>query len=174
MRLQTDTLVVRPFEAADAQALLAYANDPQVIGPAGMRALTTPEEAAAFIARSHDEHAIVLAGRVVGQIGIYPRAADGPDGRTRELGYALARRYWGRGVMTAVLQLVLAELRRTGITEVWAGVFPDNQRSVALLIRTGFTYRFTVPLALALTPGAPRREAYYSQLLENENKKTEM
>ncbi|WP_125705456.1 GNAT family N-acetyltransferase [Lacticaseibacillus daqingensis] len=176
MRLQGETLILRPFVAPDAPDLLRYAQDPAVTEPAGMRPLTDLAAAQHFIAGARAELAIVRAGQVIGQVGVYPRAGDpeGPDGTTREIGYALARPFWGQGLMTEALILVLRDLARHGITEVWAGVFPDNTRSVALLTRLGFAHRFTVPLAFSLTGGAPREEAYYSRKMKNENDVSEL
>lgn len=56
-----------------------------------------------------------------------------------ELGYWLAKPYWGRGIMTAVVQrlcdLAIAEF---GVTKITAHVFADNLASAKVLEKCGF------------------------------------
>ncbi len=112
---------------------------------------------------------MVLNGQLIGEVGIYPRTQDPDDpvASTRELGYALGQEYWGQGLMTEALRLVVKDLFAQGITALWAGVFPDNRRSIAVLARLGFEYRFTAPLPAVLAHGENRAEAYFE--LSNEN-----
>ena len=56
-----------------------------------------------------------------------------------ELGYWLAKPYWGRGIMSAVVHrlcnLAIAEF---GVTKITAHVFADNLASVKVLEKCGF------------------------------------
>jgi RimJ/RimL family protein N-acetyltransferase len=56
-----------------------------------------------------------------------------------ELGYWLAKPYWGRGIMTAVVrrlcELAFAEF---GVTKITAYVFADNLASAKVLAKCGF------------------------------------
>lgn len=56
-----------------------------------------------------------------------------------ELGYWLAKPYWGRGIMTAVVRrlcdLAIAEF---GVTKITAHVFADNPASAKVLQKCGF------------------------------------
>ncbi|MFD1432341.1 GNAT family N-acetyltransferase [Lacticaseibacillus yichunensis] len=170
--LSDGKIQIRPFQVADAAAFFAYASDPAVTTPAGMAPLTTMDEAVATVTRyrqEHTDHAIVFRGQVVGHIGVYPRANDPADPAfmTREIGYALGQPFWGQGLMTAAVRLVCADLFARQITEIWAGVFPDNARSVRLLRHTGFHYQFTVPLPASLYGKTASEEAYYCLLPEN-------
>ncbi|MCI1894726.1 MAG: GNAT family N-acetyltransferase [Lactobacillus sp.] len=164
MHLKGDRVLIRPFTAADAPAYLALAQDPLVAGPAGMRPIANLEEAKAHVLKNQTtEFALVVNGEVVGEVGIYPRTADAaaPEARTREIGYALAQSYWGQGLMREALRLVIRELFTQRMTALWAATFPDNQRSIALLARLGFEYRFTVPLPAGLHSDGPQSEAYF-------------
>lgn len=164
MDLKGDRVSIRPFTAADAQAYLVLAQDPLVAGPAGMRPIANLEEAKSHVLKNQTtEFALVVQGAVVGELGIYPRTADAaaPEAHTREIGYALAQAYWGQGLMREALLLVIRELFTQQMTALWAATFPDNQRSIALLARLGFQYRFTVPLPASLQPAGPRSEAYF-------------
>ncbi|OBH03135.1 MULTISPECIES: GNAT family N-acetyltransferase [unclassified Mycobacterium] len=56
-----------------------------------------------------------------------------------EIGYCLGRKWWGKGYMSEVLDLLLAALdadRR--VYRVWATCSPDNERSARSLERAGF------------------------------------
>lgn len=56
-----------------------------------------------------------------------------------EIGYCLGRRWWGRGYMSEVLDLLLAALQADRqVYRVWATCSPDNERSARLLERAGF------------------------------------
>ncbi len=56
-----------------------------------------------------------------------------------EIGYCLGRRWWGKGYMSEVLDLLLAALQADRqVYRVWATCSPDNVRSARLLERAGF------------------------------------
>lgn len=56
-----------------------------------------------------------------------------------EIGYCLARRWWGKGLMSEVLDLLLSVLRADPLVyRVWATCSVDNERSARLLQRAGF------------------------------------
>ncbi|OBF44143.1 GNAT family acetyltransferase [Mycobacterium sp. 852002-50816_SCH5313054-b] len=56
-----------------------------------------------------------------------------------EIGYCLGRRWWGKGYMSEVLDLLLAALQADRqVYRVWATCSPDNERSARLLERAGF------------------------------------
>jgi [ribosomal protein S5]-alanine N-acetyltransferase len=56
-----------------------------------------------------------------------------------EIGYCLGRRWWGKGYMSEVLDLLLNALQADrGVYRVWATCSPDNERSARLLESAGF------------------------------------
>ncbi|MGO9927738.1 MAG: GNAT family N-acetyltransferase [Mycobacterium sp.] len=56
-----------------------------------------------------------------------------------EIGYCLGRRWWGKGYMPEVLDLLLTALESDlGVYRVWATCHVDNERSVRVLQRAGF------------------------------------
>ena len=72
---------------------------------------------------------------LVGQIGYFHTAPYAV-----QLGYALGRRYWGRGLAGEALQLVVDHLRSDpALYRAAASVHPDNARSMRVLERAGFT-----------------------------------
>lgn len=62
-----------------------------------------------------------------------------PVAHSVEIGYCLGRRWWGKGYMSEVLDLLLAALQADRqVYRVWATCSPDNERSARLLERAGF------------------------------------
>jgi [ribosomal protein S5]-alanine N-acetyltransferase len=72
-----------------------------------------------------------------------------------ELGYALARAYWGRGFATEAGTAVVAwALERPEIHRVWAVCDAENVASARMLEKLGM--RREGPLACRVTAGAMR------------------
>lgn len=74
------------------------------------------------------------APRLVGGCGIGLPAEDGQP----ELGYWIARRYWGLGFATEAAHAVVEIARATGIQNLTAGHFIDNPASGNVLRKIGF------------------------------------
>ncbi|CDO88240.1 GNAT family acetyltransferase [Mycobacterium triplex] len=56
-----------------------------------------------------------------------------------EIGYCLGRKWWGKGLMSEVLDMLLTALRADReLVRVWATCSVDNIRSARLLERAGF------------------------------------
>ena len=77
-----------------------------------------------------------------------------------ELGYWLARTFWGRGLATEAVQRALAWAREEwGVRAVTAGHFADNQPSGRVLEKAGFLYTGEIQHRFSLARGdvAPTR-----------------
>ena len=84
-----------------------------------------------------DDFAIVVEGKAVGGIGI-KKLTDSHKG-TREIGYWLGERYWGRGIATQAVQLVSAyAFRRHKPLRLQAFVYSWNPASARVLQKAGF------------------------------------
>ncbi|WP_242125126.1 GNAT family N-acetyltransferase [Sphingobium sp. Sx8-8] len=142
MFARTPRLLLRPGWMEDAPALA------QAIGePAILRNLTrapaayTQADAEEFLALPHQPHMPRLlafsrtngAPRLVGGCGIHP--AD--DGRA-ELGYWIARPYWGLGFATEAARAVLSMAKAAGVRDIRAAHFVDNPASGNVLRKIGF------------------------------------
>jgi [ribosomal protein S5]-alanine N-acetyltransferase len=56
-----------------------------------------------------------------------------------EIGYSIGRRWWGKGLMSEALDMLIAALDADrDVYRVWATCHVDNERSVRLLLRAGF------------------------------------
>jgi RimJ/RimL family protein N-acetyltransferase len=75
-----------------------------------------------------------------------------------EIGYCLGKRWWGKGLMTEVLEMMLSALEADRrVYRVWATCSVANVRSAHLLERAGFVregrlVRHAVYPTMGLTP----------------------
>ncbi|HEY5149169.1 MAG TPA: GNAT family N-acetyltransferase [Mycobacterium sp.] len=75
------------------------------------------------------------SGELVGQIGYL-----GTEAHEVQVGYALGRQCWGRGLAGEALRLLVDHLRANpALYRAAAYVHPDNHRSARVLERAGFT-----------------------------------
>ena len=143
MFARTKRLLLRPGWAEDASALFQAIADERIVrNLASAPWPYRPEDASAFLATERKAHepALLIFRRthadpeLAGTIGIGRR----PDGEL-ELGYWIARPYWGRGYATeagrAVIEMARKSLR---IDKLSAGHFVDNPASGRVLEKLGF------------------------------------
>lgn len=148
--LETTRLTLRPWTEADAPALYRWASDPEVGPRAGWEPHASVEESAAIIREVlavPESYAIVLResepeDEPVGAIGLKFGAASelAHGAREAELGYWLARPFWGRGYMPEAGRALLAhaflDLR---LEAVWAGHYEGNLQSRRVMEKLGLT-----------------------------------
>ncbi|MEU6705118.1 GNAT family N-acetyltransferase [Streptomyces wuyuanensis] len=130
----------------DAFAWHRVFDDPEVMEFHGGRAaeVSVYEELTARQRRHDAERGFCLwtlldgVGEVIGFTGAqpWPHAAFGPVGEI-EIGWRLARPYWGRGYATAAARTTLDRLRSAGVPSVVAMVDSRNERSIAVTRRLG-------------------------------------
>jgi ribosomal-protein-alanine N-acetyltransferase len=149
VELETARLCLRPFAAADQDAIHTVYADPEVMRYVGHGAHRTPAETAralrgyadALAARGYGFLAVVerSSGAVIGDGGLHPLAGRGPD---VELGYTLARSAWGRGYATEMGGALVAHaFGALGRPRVMAQVEPANLASRHVLEKLGMTER---------------------------------
>ncbi|HZD16736.1 MAG TPA: GNAT family N-acetyltransferase [Actinomycetota bacterium] len=104
--LETDRLLIRPYEEADLDPLSAVLCDPETL--LHFPRVYTRQEVAAAIRMGIRQHrelgyalwAVVVKdpGEMIGSCGFAHRSVEGED--LVELGWHLNRRYWNRGLAT--------------------------------------------------------------------------
>lgn len=142
MFARTPRLLLRPGWMEDAPALAETLGNEAVL----RHLANTPSPydmaaAKAFLARPQDHRMPQLlaftrtlgAPRLVGGCGI-AQAADG----TPELGYWIARPYWGLGFATEAAQAMMSIARATSLSGVRAFHCADNPASGNVLRKIGF------------------------------------
>ena len=109
--IETERLVLRPFDRADAANVFAYASDPSVSRFTSWETHRTPDDSLAFIERvlgrpeSEMTWAIRLrtSPKVIGVIEFGPT-----DQAEARIDYVLAEPFWNQGLMTEAAKAVLA------------------------------------------------------------------
>jgi RimJ/RimL family protein N-acetyltransferase len=120
--------MLRPATTADVSVLATWQTDPQSVYAA---AFMTPADAWRDILADPNNllRCICYEGSVIGYVGTFPHDAD------REITYWLERSYWGRGLASAAVRMILAEEAHR---PVFARVAADNAASIRVLERCGF------------------------------------
>jgi RimJ/RimL family protein N-acetyltransferase len=145
--IKTNRFTLRPFRAGDAPAIAACINDKTI----ARNLLSVPypyslADADQWLKRIRNNarrknptwvsFAIEIDGNFAGDIGLFKIS-----GHKAEMGYWLARDYWGRGIMTGVVkEVVRFAFRELGIRRVYAHVFTYNPASVRVLEKAGFEF----------------------------------
>lgn len=137
---------IRPWRMSDAMDLAAALSDPAILNNLrdGLPYPYTEKDAEDYITAmlcadksAVFAYAICLEDRAVGSIGAFRQSNI--HFRTAELGYYLAREYWGRGIVTeAVRQLCERVFAQTDILRIYAVPFSDNVGSRRVLEKAGF------------------------------------
>lgn len=134
-----------PWEEAYIPHIARWADDPQIAG--NLRDVFphpyTREAAAWFVRDCVDREAqqlcraIVVGGEAVGCVSVQPQSDV--YRRSGELGYWLARPFWGRGIMTAAVgQICAGAFRRFDLLRIYAEPFARNVGSRRVLEKNGF------------------------------------
>ncbi len=155
-RLQGERVELRPFVPEDAEAVFAYACDPEVTRFMAWDPAPDLDSVRPFldeqIARRRRGEALGLAivlndtGQMIGSVDLRRVCSSsflrwrGP--RRAELGYLMARDYWGRGLMTEAARLTVAHgLAALGLTQIVAWADADNRASRRVLEKIGMHTR---------------------------------
>jgi len=141
----TDRITLRPHRDTDLDDLFAFHSDPEVVRYIPWPVRTLEQVAATLLikvgqgtaSKTGDVlvQAIEFEGTVIGEV-LLKRVSD----EEAELGYALSRSYWGRGLAGEAVALMLGfAFESLGLRRVVAVLDVRNVASAALLERAGFT-----------------------------------
>jgi RimJ/RimL family protein N-acetyltransferase len=133
---------LRKLSANDIDHFMKWASDPEVTKSLLWDHYTSKDAALQFLKDVAEKHpwfmAICLEGKPVGSMTLDVRAGSGKC--RAELGYVLAKKYWGQGIATKAISLMLEiGFRDLGVQRIEAFVDPDNIGSVRVLEKSGFT-----------------------------------
>lgn len=137
-------IILKPWETRDADALVKYADNPKITQfmSDGFAGVSTPEGVAKFIAFANSGsdkiyRAIELNGEVVGGIGVMVQTDI--HCKNAELGYWLAEPFWGKGVTTKAIEMIVFEaFEQLDVTRIFAKPFHTNKASQRVLEKAGF------------------------------------
>jgi ribosomal-protein-alanine N-acetyltransferase len=151
--LETERLLLRKMRLDDADAMFAYASDPEVTRYVlwdTHRSIKDSESFLRFATEGYERGdfggwGIVLkdSGAFVGTCGI--EAGYAPEHARGELGYVLSREQWGKGLMPEAARAVIRfGFRRMGLNRVEARCIADNTASARVMEKVGMTYEGTL------------------------------
>jgi len=163
--MQTERLILRPWRESDAETLFKWASDPEVGPKAGWLPHQNVEESREVIRN-------ILVGE--GMWAVEWKATSEPIGCVGyllasssnlkierdqgEVGYWIARPYWGKGICTEALRLVIDHcFQLKCLSVLWGSYFSENPASGRVMEKCGFvdTGEETVCQNLAIGSDSP-------------------
>jgi ribosomal-protein-alanine N-acetyltransferase len=169
--LETTRLTLRPLIPEDYDDAATFFSDPDVGQHTTWLGMIERQGLAGFLSwseRATAERELAIwgiaersAGKVIGFVSLYPLVLE--HGRA-ELGYALARLYWGRGYAPEAARAVVdCAFVRLACHRVEAFSSVENTASTRVLESLGFR-REGVLREHTVIRGAPRNRAIYALL----------
>lgn len=148
--IETKRLRLRMFHESDLMDFYTYASVPGVGEMAGwphhkdletsQRILKRFIEEKEVFAIVHKEH-----NKVIGSLGLHDSWANDDKQlqslRTKEIGYVLAKEYWGQGLMPEAVEAVIEYcFQILGIEALTCGHFTENRQSRRVIEKSGFVF----------------------------------
>ncbi|HEX2088186.1 MAG TPA: GNAT family protein [Solirubrobacteraceae bacterium] len=140
-------MALRPWSEGDARSAAAlWGGDPEILRWTGVEPGQSVARTLEWARFTRSESAagrgfyfvVLVDGALAGACDV--RLPERTDPRIGELGYLLAERFRGRGVMTAALSLLIGWSFGSplSLARIQALTHPDNVRSARVLERLGF------------------------------------
>lgn len=146
--LQTERLILRPWEDGDAEELFRYAKDPDIGPIAGWLPHTSIENSREIIRdvlSAPETYAVILkeTGKPVGSVGLLFKESGTkplPEGEA-ELGYWIGKPYWGRGLITeASREVIRHAFEDLDVQQIWCVCDDSNDKSKRVMGKCGFIF----------------------------------
>lgn len=148
--IETERLILRPWQEHDAEALYKYASDPDIGPPAGWPPHTSVENSREIIRTVFsvpETYAVCLKdGSPIGSIGLKLNGSTDMTNRDDEceLGYWIGKPFWGQGMIPEASRALLRHaFEDLGMRAVWCGYYEGNQKSKRVQEKLGFVYQYT-------------------------------
>lgn len=150
--IETERLILRPWQESDASALYKYAKDPKVGPIAGWSPHTSVENSREIIRTVFNAphiYAVVVkeTGEPIGCCGIMiynSRQSTSKKISEGEIGYWIGKPYWGEGLIPeAVRALLFHSFNVLHLDIVWCGFYDGNNQSKRVCEKCGLYYHHT-------------------------------
>ena len=147
IQIETPRLLLRPWRETDLEDFYEYASVDGVGQMAGWLPHKSMEESKMILNMFMAEKKTLAlelkeSGKVIGSIGL--ENIDFPDAinrQGREIGYALSKAYWGKGLMPEAVKSVIAYCFETlNLDWLTCGHFLWNAQSRRVVEKCGFRY----------------------------------
>lgn len=151
MRLETERLILRPWELSDAESCYQYARDPQVGPIAGWPVHTSVENSREIIENVlavPETYAVCLKeeNKAIGSIGLLigNKSNINIASNEAEIGYWIGVPFWGQGLIPEAVRCLMAyAFDLLEMKKLWCGYFEGNEKSKRVQEKCGFQYQFT-------------------------------
>ncbi len=151
--LETERLLLRKMRLDDAEAMFAYASDPEVTRYVLWDTHRSIEDSESFLRFAIEGYekgdfggwGVVLkdSGVFIGTCGL--DAGYAPEHARAELGYVLSREHWGKGLMPEAARAVIAfGFGSMGLNRIQARCIAENTASARVMEKAGMTYEGTL------------------------------
>lgn len=152
MILETERLLLRPWEESDAESLYEYAKDPAVGPIAGWpphKSVEESKEVIRTVLSGPEAYAVCLKsdGRAIGAIELMLNGHTDMTDRDDEceLGYWIGKPFWGQGLIPeAAGEMLRHGFEDLAMRAVWCGYYDGNEKSRRVQEKCGFEYVRTV------------------------------
>jgi RimJ/RimL family protein N-acetyltransferase len=149
--IETERLILRPWEETDAESLYEYAKDPAVGPVAGWPVHTSIENSREIIRdvlSAPETYAVCLKedNKAAGCVGLMigDKSNIGLPDTEGEIGYWIGVPFWGQGLIpeavNAIIRHAFADLK---LEMLWCGYFEGNEKSKRVQEKCGFRYHHT-------------------------------
>ena len=151
VELETDRLILRPFEASDLDDLYAYASIPgvgEMAGWAHHESIETSKEILQAFIEGKEVFALFHKAdqKVIGSLGVHSHSWTYEDEaykhlKAKTIGYVLSKDYWGQGLVPEAVKAVLVYGFTTWSLEAF-GIchFVENVQSRRVIEKCGFKF----------------------------------
>jgi len=163
VKLESDRLLIRPFQLGDEEDVFAFSSDEEVTRYTGDKIRTTLADAKKIITDvwypdykkyGYGRYAIIYKpdNKIIGFNGFKYH----PDEDFTDFGYRFLSDYWGKGIATESSKMIMEfGFKNLPIDEVLGFVMQENPASSNVLKKIGFKY-----LKLAGYPGESEKKLY--------------
>lgn len=150
--IETERLILRPWQESDAEVLFKYARDPDIGPIAGWSPHTSVENSLEIIRTvfsAPETYAVVLkeTDEPVGCCGImFSNSLHAAEMQTNEaeIGYWIGKPYWGQGLIPEAVKALLSRcFNDLKLSVVWCGFYEGNTKSKRVIEKCGFRYHHT-------------------------------
>lgn len=159
MIIETERLILRPWEESDAESLYEYAKHPDVGPIAGWPVHTSVENSLEIIREvlsAEETYAVCLKtdNVAIGSIGLIPPAQTHTkaEATEMEIGYWIGVPFWGQGLIPEAVRAIQKHaFEDLHCTALWCGYYDGNIKSKRVQEKCGFAYHhseYDVPCEL--------------------------
>lgn len=169
--LETERLLLRPFQETDAADVYEYAKNPNIGPHAGWPPHQSIEDSIRIVKmfiEENDVWALVLKenNKVIGSLGLHKDKLRSVDD-IKMLGYVLSEDYWGHGLVAEASKTAINyAFEELSISLLSIHHYPFNNQSKRVIEKCGFTYEGTLRRATTLYDGSVYDLVCYSMTSE--------